>query len=236
MTDETKILFEQLADAINANQVEFNRIVEAINSPDWWGIIHTIINTIVIIAIAIVQIRIQRQQTHLQKEQIKQQEYKLYRRMYKLFSSIHRVADALIFKIYVIIAFRNNIYTCDELKKESQKLYDELDDVFIDVDLKIPEETNRFEQYKLLMTLIIGTINRIEQLDENRQIKTCPSEDKNLILENIKKDKVYLMEQISSCIIDCDGKTEVEKSLMCFLSIKEKVCDNKFLYTIKAKI
>ena len=57
-----------------------------------------------------------------------------------------------------------------------------------------------------------------------------------LILENIKKDKVYLMEQISSYIIDCDGKTEVEKTLMCFLSIKEKVCDNKFLYKIKAKI
>ena len=29
MTDETKILFEQLADAINANKVEINRIVEA---------------------------------------------------------------------------------------------------------------------------------------------------------------------------------------------------------------
>ena len=29
MTDETKILFERLADAINANQAEINGIVEA---------------------------------------------------------------------------------------------------------------------------------------------------------------------------------------------------------------
>ena len=51
MTDETKILFEQLADAINANQIEINRIVEAINSPDWWIIGITAVNAVIMVAL-----------------------------------------------------------------------------------------------------------------------------------------------------------------------------------------
>ena len=49
MTGETKILFEQLADAINANQIGINRIVEAINSPDWWTIGITAVNAVIMV-------------------------------------------------------------------------------------------------------------------------------------------------------------------------------------------
>ena len=38
----------------------------------------------------------------------------------KVLKDNNLIRNELIFKIYVIIAFRNNIYTCDELKKESQ--------------------------------------------------------------------------------------------------------------------
>lgn len=47
------------------------RLIQAVDSPDGWTIALTSINTIAIIVIAIIQIRIQKQQTKLQKWQVK---------------------------------------------------------------------------------------------------------------------------------------------------------------------
>lgn len=124
MTDETKILFEQLIDAINANQVEMAKIVEAINSPDWWTIGITTVNALIVIGLTIwqlylnkrqtkiqecqndlqaQQVRLQQQQneiqeyqTKLQEQQVRAQEYEVYRRLYMLLGNANREIDSFI--------------------------------------------------------------------------------------------------------------------------------------------
>ena len=50
-------------------KILLNRLIEVIDSPDWWTIALAIINTIAVIGIAYMQIRMQRQQTNLTKRQ-----------------------------------------------------------------------------------------------------------------------------------------------------------------------
>lgn len=62
-------------------KIYLDKLIEAVNSPDWWTILLTAINTIAVIVIAVAQIR-------LQKRQAKAQEYDLYRR---LFSQVYEL-------------------------------------------------------------------------------------------------------------------------------------------------
>ena len=86
MDNETKQIFEQLIEAINNNRVDSSQLVEAVNSPDWWMIVLTVINIMAFVIIAYTQIKLQKQQTELQEQQTKNQEYAVY---YKLFSIIN---------------------------------------------------------------------------------------------------------------------------------------------------
>lgn len=75
--------------------------INFISSPDWLTIFITAINTIAVVVIAVVQIRMQRQQTMLQKRQTEAQEYEAYRKLYPLVYSAN----------YRITRFMNDMWT-----------------------------------------------------------------------------------------------------------------------------
>ena len=84
MTDETKILFEQLIDTINANRSGMDKIVEAINSPDWWTIGITAVNAVIMVWLGWKQYKLQQQQAILQKRQTESQMLDTYRNQYSI--------------------------------------------------------------------------------------------------------------------------------------------------------
>ena len=83
------------------------RIIQAVDSPDGWTIALTGINTIAIIVIAIIQIRIQKQQTKLQKWQVKQNDYELNKELLMLVKSIDKEIENLLFHLFIVIDLKS---------------------------------------------------------------------------------------------------------------------------------
>lgn len=244
MDYETKLILERLIDAINNNSIDSEQLIEAISkpeSPDWWSVIATIFAAIVAAVITYVfgkrQEKIQQQQVQLQAEQNRQQEYNLYRNLYKLFWIVHNTADSFVFKVYSNIAIEEfAIYTWDRLRNDIQQLQNELEDKTIDIQLKFPEEVYRCEQYKFLLTLMLGTINRIEALEKAKQVCVSNKMSINEILENLSKNDNNLINIIRSSIKDGKDKNDFISSLISVPILKKEVCSSAFLDKIKAKI
>lgn len=182
MTDETKILFEQLADAINANQIEINRIVEAINSPDWWTIGITAVNAVIMVWLGWKQYKLQKQQnkiqeyqTELQKQQtIAQQrqtealEYEIYRQLYGLLSKANAEIEGFVCNI--LDSFWEANYNVDKdylcrKRSEIEKLKDGFKEGYIDYKLKFSKDILDIEGYinilGVMSNIIFKTIRSI---------------------------------------------------------------------------
>ena len=226
MDYETKIYLDKLIEA-----------VEELNSPDWWTIGITIVNAIIMAWLACRQYKLQHQQTKLQEQQTKSQEYDLYRGLYRLFWKIHNIADSLVFKIYTNIAIGGvSIYTWAKLREEIELLQNELDEKSIDIQLKFPDDIYRCAQYKFLLSLISGTINRIEKLDKAKLINAFEIKDINMTLHNINKTENEHINLIKTAITDCDEKSDFISSLISVPILRKEVCDSAFLDKIQAKI
>ena len=161
MTDETKILFEQL--------------IEAINSPDWWVIGITIVNAGIMVWLGWEQYRLQQQQTKLQKQQtIAQQrqtealEYEIYRRLYVLLSNANAEIEGFVRNILDSYWEANyNIdkdYLCRK-KSEIDKLKEDLKEGEIDCKLKFSKDILDIEGYinilGVMSNIIFKTIRSI---------------------------------------------------------------------------
>ena len=89
MDYETKIYLDKLVEA-----------VDKLDSPDWWVIGLTIINTLAVITIAVVQILMQRQQMRIQK-------HETYKDIYKLLQAIHSRTDNLLHNITLTLSVKH---------------------------------------------------------------------------------------------------------------------------------
>ena len=99
-------------------KILFDRLIEAIDSPDWWTIALTIINTIAVIGIAIVQIRMQKRQTKLQ-------EHDMYKKLYSLIYSIHDICNSIIRFIAIVLIdydrYKNEEFSIQYLQENHQR-------------------------------------------------------------------------------------------------------------------
>ena len=122
------------------SKILFNRLIEAIDSPDWWIIALTIINTIAVIGIAYMQIRIQRQQIKLQKRQTEAQEYELYRNLAYIVKEIHFESEFVIFDVFRYLRGEIPVSPDNNHWREKVKKYidlnKELEKCEFDLDLK----------------------------------------------------------------------------------------------------
>ena len=117
----------------NESKILIEKLIEAIDSPDWWIIILTIINIIAFIFVAITQIK-------LQKQQVQQQEYAIYRQMYINIDNIDTFAQTFLQKIVAVLSseFGNNerVVQVRELFKEAYSLNDSFTECTFDIELK----------------------------------------------------------------------------------------------------
>ncbi|MBE6300194.1 MAG: hypothetical protein E7083_07715 [Bacteroidales bacterium] len=132
-------------------KIYLEKLIEAIDSPDWWSVIVTFIAAIVAAIITYVlgkrqnklqeqQIKLQEQQNQLQEQQIKAQEYAIYRQMYIKIDNIDTFAQTFLQKILAVLSceFGNNyrVVQVRDLFKEAYSLNDSFTECTFDVELK----------------------------------------------------------------------------------------------------
>ena len=149
-----------------------NSTVDFITNPNWWGVILSAISTIAVIAIAYVQIRLQRQQTRLQKRQTEAQEYEVYKRLYLLLFNANRGIDGFLEDLS--LALWEPKYSVDKMflqrwQTAIDEVIQELKESYVDYELKLSQETFNKKGYleilSLMSRIIQQTIISLEQGD-----------------------------------------------------------------------
>ena len=214
MNEETQILLKELVESVK----NIEGLVEAVNkpsSPDWWMVALTAISTIAVIAIAFVQIRIQRQQT-------KAQEFAIYKPMFAVIEDTNEITSVLLNKIYNY--FSDPVYrVIDEkflyrLKEYYIELEKRLKDSRHDFKLKLPNGSYNVDTYLKLITYSIDMMQLFYSMDIDGDI---------ILIEEDKRNKSEkTTDEIVDAIIDRisnDGlKVAVRNILNEFLEIKKE--------------
>ena len=107
--------------------------VKFITNPAWWGVILSVISTVAVIVIAVVQIRIQRQQA-------KAQEYELYRRVFSQIFKLDFFNKTILLRMVAILTSNEDkklrLKLIDDIWQEYEKRSDEFTGCTIDIELK----------------------------------------------------------------------------------------------------
>ena len=125
------------------------RLIRAVESPDGWTIALTGINTIAVIVIAIIQIRIQNQQTKLQKRQVKQQDYEFNKELLMLIKSLDKQIIDFTFNLFNATDLKSyGINRLSNIMEHLKVLDDKLLNVAIDFELRFPNEKMIVSDYR----------------------------------------------------------------------------------------
>ena len=171
MDYETQTLLQELIKAVK----NLDGHVEAINSPDWWMIVLTIINIVAFGFVARTQIFLQKQQTKLQERQAKQQEYEVYRSLYVLVEKINFQANVLLNRLYEYFSYPIHDLLPDRylrhLLGEINTLDTELQDKLADFELKFEHNMQDAEWYRSMIADMRLLIQLIERLEDRKQME-----------------------------------------------------------------
>ena len=157
------------------SKILFNRLIEAVDSPDGLMIALTIINTIAVVVIAGVQIWMQWQQTKLQKRQTEAQEYELYRKLTCIIKEVHFESKFVLMDIQWYLINQIPIQPGDnhwriKIKKYND-LYQQLENCRVDIELKFSNGLIDIDAYKLVLTSMIYFSSFFEKILLENKVK-----------------------------------------------------------------
>ena len=218
-------------------KILLNKLIEAVDSPDWWIIGLTIINTLAVITIAVVQIRMQRHQTQLQKRQTEAQEYSTYRQLYILISSANREIDGFLFNLNdALWAPRYNIDK-GYLKRKLEhldKLRKELSDSYVDYELKFSHEPFNKNGYYQILSLMARIIHQTTLSIEKNEVYIAEGMQR-IPYEKGKEDEGYAI-AIVKHFKDGFLAGMLMQNFEMFIEQKRTLrCDDKFLDKIRER-
>lgn len=212
-------------------KILFNRLIDVIDTPDWYTIIITSIITIIN---AIIMIWLGWKQYKLQQKQVKHEEYDLYRQMYNCIKAIHINTTGFTLLIYWGFAEINSEHW-NERKKEIALWMRSIDDLSVDFQLKFPEEIDLQYKYKVLISLMSMVITQAETISKEGLLKEH-SNNANNTLNDIKKTENELLPMIASRIVDGQKKTEFINTINNFLLLRKIIFESNILDKIKSRI
>lgn len=134
-------------------QIYLDKLIEAVDSPDWWAIGITVVNALIMIWLGWRQYKLQKQQTNAQ-------EYDIYKSLYLLVRSANAEIDNFIDNIYLSTwaPHYNNDKDCLKRKKAHiDKLYKDLSNNVVDYELKFSHEFFDMNGY----LAILSTMSRL---------------------------------------------------------------------------
>ena len=180
-------------------KILLNKLVDAIDSPDWWAIVLTAINTIAVVVIAFMQIKIQTQQTKLQKRQAETQEYELYKKMASIIKKIHldvqSITPCINYHLTSIDTLQSNKIWKEEINN-CVDLFRQLNSCKLDLELKFSQKFIDIEAYFDVLLSMVQLFEFHEMLLREKKITTTEqiiTINKKPYIEPVKK----IAEQVS---------------------------------------
>ena len=202
-----------------------------LTDPAWWSVILSAISTIAVIAIAYVQIRLQKQQT-------KAQEYKLYRELYDLILNIDWLIGNFLRTLYVKFCKYKDVEDIkdelDEMRGRFYKTERELMDKMVDFQLKTPNGSKNVREYQnaiILMANITSNIHRILQGGNGFKLNRTDLE-KEYRTHMIVSNELILKSVIVSRIINQGDAERVDSFIDQFLEAKDKIGELNYAHKI----
>lgn len=204
-----------------------------ITNPDWWIVLFTLISTIAVIVIAVVQTRLQKRQAALQA-------YESYKPTYELFLSIQKMANTLIYKIAYHCTedahFKHGKGWVDDMLEELQKVEEELYSKETQIEIQLSSIGLSLKEYSRYSLLVKSMFYLVEKIAENEDI---------ILLNNVEYQDVltegtsYLLDRIQQEIDSGDTDKEPLKSFnrrfRLFVKCREDVIKDTTVSIIKKK-
>lgn len=220
MDYETKIYLDKLIEA-----------VEELNSPDWWTILLTAINTIAVIVIAVAQIR-------LQKRQAKAQEYDLYRRLFSQVYELDFFNKTILLKIVAILTSNEDkklrLKLIEDIWKESEILSDKFNECTIDMELKQCGEGLDAKYYYDALQASKQVVSMFRYFVEEELVIFNPS-----VIYNIPMEYTTPLEDFVDVLLKLfrgNNAQFLRSQLLTYVEIVKKMNDAQLLNIIKDRI
>lgn len=207
------------------------RFCDFITNPDWWGVILSAISTIAVIAIAVVQIRIQRHQT-------KVQEYELYKELYIVIQDADWIIKGFIVSLYRRIKNCKNIEelqdNLEEVQKYLYKTSGRIEQRVVDFNLKTTEGKQCILQYLKIFHMMHNIITQISKIAQNDDcIRMVPSEvEDEYRYIFVRTDEMIQKSVVVSRFVNEDDAKEIDESIDRFFMEMNKILELKYAESI----
>ena len=210
------------------------RLIRAVESPDGWTIALTAINTIAVIVIAIIQIRIQSQQTKLQKRQVKQQDYEFNKELLMLIKSLDKQIIDFIFNLFNATDLKSyGINRLSNIMEHLKVLDDKLLNVAIDFELRFPNEKMIVSDYRNMIISMYMMCRKFIKYISDDIVNTKIELDIDVEL-NIRKthnDETFkngILLHVEDKVVYNDLSEMINK----FIQMKTSILNKKYSYII----
>lgn len=210
------------------------RLIRAVESPDGWTIALTAINTIAVIVIAIIQIRIQNQQTKLQKRQVKQQDYEFNKELLMLIKSLDKQIIDFTFNLFNATDLKSyGINRLSNIMEHLKVLDDKLLNVAIDFELRFPNEKMIVSDYRNMIISMYMMCRKFIKYISDDIVNTKIELDIDVEL-NIRKthnDETFkngILLHVEDKVVYNDLSEMINK----FIQMKTSILNKKYSYII----
>lgn len=211
-------------------QIYLDKLIEAVDSPDWWAIGITVVNALIMVWLGWRQYKLQKQQTYAQ-------EYETYKNFYLLIRNANIEIDNFLDNI--LMAMWEPHYTNDKdyLKRKHiqvDAIYKELNKNIVDYELKLSNNLVDVNGYLYLLSTMSRLYQYFDKAMEYDNIK-MDTGSRSISYEYDKRDEA-LMTDIIQHLKYPMLKDAYKSYLSDFIYYKNKTrCDSNILDKIKDK-
>ena len=235
MNEETQILLKELVESVK----NLEGLVEAVNSPDWWMIVLTIINIGAFIFVAYTQIKLQKQQTELQEQQTKNQEYAVYYKLFSIINDANGVINNLLnfidryLSVSIVRTSDNQALT--NYQDNAMKMINRIDNNTIDFVLKFDNGEDILTKYKNHIREVVIVLQSILELENEKQI-TLSDNNKQIYKLGVFADDETAIKSIMDRISDESTRITVQQVLTTYVKNKTDLLNLNIASIIKDRI
>ena len=222
-------------------KIYLEKLIEAVDSPDWWNVIATFVAAFVAAVITWIfgkrqeklqqqQLKLQEQQNELQKRQTEAAEFELYKRLALIIKEIHFEAKFVMFDVNHYLVNRINMYPNNIWRQRVNKCIDlnqRLDDCTMDIELKFSKGFIDIDAYKWVLMSMSQFSSKFESLLLENKVDTT-----NKISIKIEKPYLDFVNLISQRVEETD-RNEFAYLLLNFLNAKDCINEDETMSKIK---